>query len=132
MGGLGPGQNERENEHEREGQGEGQGDGAAYVSELPAFAEAVLDVVDTIPVGHVMTYGDIAELVGGGGPRQVGSVMSHYGSATSWWRVIHADGSPPSCHDATAQEHYRREGTPLRGERIDIRRARWDGPGPTG
>lgn len=104
------------------------GEHSAYVSLLPAFAESVLDVVDAIPMGQVLTYGDIAELVGGGGPRQVGSVMSRYGSATSWWRVIHADGSPPTCHDGTAQEHYRRERTPLRGERIDLRRARWEGP----
>jgi alkylated DNA nucleotide flippase Atl1 len=101
---------------------------AAYGLALPDYAEEVLDVVDAIPEGQVLTYGDIAELVGRGGPRQVGSVMSHYGSATTWWRVIRADGRPPACHEGEAHQHYREEGTPLRGERVDLRRARWDGP----
>ncbi len=100
----------------------------AYVRALPDYAEDVLDVVDAIPPGRVMTYGDIAEFVGRGGPRQVGSVMSHYGSATTWWRVIRADGRPPQCHEREAHRHYRDEGTPLRGERVDLRRARWEGP----
>jgi alkylated DNA nucleotide flippase Atl1 len=100
----------------------------AYGLALPDYAEEVLDVVDAIPEGQVMTYGDIAELVGRGGPRQVGSVMSHYGSATNWWRVIRADGRPPACHEGEAHRHYREEGTPLRGERVDLRRARWEGP----
>ena len=95
---------------------------------LSDYAEEVLDVVDAIPPGRVMTYGDIAELVGRGGPRQVGSVMSHYGSATTWWRVIRADGRPPQCHEREAHRHYRDEDTPVRGERVDLRLARWEGP----
>ena len=48
---------------------------------LPSeFADDVLDVVDQIPPGMVMTYGDIAELLGRGGARGVGSVMARYGS----------------------------------------------------
>ncbi|HUR04803.1 MAG TPA: MGMT family protein, partial [Nonomuraea sp.] len=39
------------------------------------FAERVLDVVESIPPGMVMSYGDIAEYLGEGGPRQVGQVM---------------------------------------------------------
>lgn len=91
------------------------------------YAEAVLDAVERIPPARVMSYGDIAELLGRGGPRQVGRVMSLYGGAVPWWRVIRADGSPPSCHEGRAHEHYRAEGTPLRpdGRRVDMARARW-------
>ncbi len=81
------------------------------------YIDAVLEVVDLIPAGSVLTYGDIALLVGDGGPRQVGSVMSHYGSSVPWWRVIRAGGQPPVCHDARALEHYHAEATPLRGGR---------------
>jgi len=94
------------------------------------YAEAVLDAVELIPPGRVLSYGDVAELVGRGGPRQVGRVMSLYGGAVPWWRVIRADGTPPPGHERRAHEHYRAEGTPLRpdGRRVDMRRARWTGP----
>ncbi|RPK91552.1 MULTISPECIES: MGMT family protein [Streptomyces] len=105
-------------------------------AELPAYAERVLDVADLIPPGRVMTYGDIAEWLGEGGPRQVGRVMALYGSAVPWWRVVRADGTLLPAHELRALDHYRAEGTPLREAsrqaeghipRIDMRRARWDG-----
>ncbi|MFF4246338.1 MGMT family protein [Streptomyces sp. NPDC001822] len=104
--------------------------------ELPAYAERVLDVADLIPPGHVMTYGDVAEWLGDGGPRQVGRVMALYGSAVPWWRVVRADGALLPGHELRALDHYREEGTPLRGAgrsadghlpRLDMRSARWDG-----
>ena len=99
-------------------------------AELPDYAAEVLDVVEAIPRGRVLTYGDIAELVGRGGPRQVGQVMSHWGGAVPWWRVLRADGSPPQGHEQEALRQYRKERTPLRpdGRRVDLRRARWPGP----
>ncbi len=102
---------------------------AAQPSELPELAAAVLDVVDLVPPGRVMTYGDVADYVGGCGPRQVGAVMARYGGAVAWWRVLKADGSPPPGHERRAMEHYRAEGTPLRagGTKVDLRSARWDG-----
>ena len=99
---------------------------------LDDFASRVLDVVDSIPAGRVMSYGDIAEYLGAGlGPRQVGRVMSVYGGAVAWWRVIHSDGTPAPGHDSRALRHYLAEGTPLRSARppvrVDMRRARWPG-----
>ena len=96
------------------------------------FASSVLDVVDSIPAGRVMSYGDIAEyLAAGPGPRQVGRVMAVYGGAVAWWRVIHSDGTPAPGHDSVALRHYLAEGTPLRSARppvrVDMRRARWPG-----
>lgn len=100
--------------------------------ELPAYAERVLEVAERIPPGRVMTYGDVAEWLGEGGPRQVGRVMALYGGAVPWWRVVRADGVPLPGSERRALEHYRTEGTPLRetpsGEpRLAMRRARWDG-----
>lgn len=93
------------------------------------YAEEVLAVVERIPAGRVMAYGDIAEYVGAGGPRQVGRVMSLWGGGVPWWRVVRADGRPAAGHERRAMERYATEGTPLRpgGERVDMRRARWDG-----
>ena len=83
--------------------------------QLTDFADRVLDVVDTIPPGQVMSYGDIAEYLGQGGPRQVGRVMALWGGGVAWWRVIHADGSFLPGHEREALARYREEGTPLRG-----------------
>jgi alkylated DNA nucleotide flippase Atl1 len=97
--------------------------------DIDDFAEAVLEVVEAIPPGRVMSYGDIAELLERGGPRQVGRVMALWGGAVPWWRVIRSDGRPPPGHERAAAERYRAEGTPLRpdGTRVDMRVARWTG-----
>ena len=97
------------------------------------FASRVLDVTEAIPAGRVMSYGDIAEYLGQGGPRQVGRVMALWGGGVAWWRVIHADGSLLAGHEREALRNYLREGTPMRPVadgrpgRVDMRRARWDG-----
>ncbi|MFB6989620.1 MGMT family protein [Streptomyces sp. NPDC056178] len=110
-------------------------DGRA-VDELPEYAERVLDVTELIPPGRVMTYGDVAEWLGDGGPRQVGRVMALYGAAVPWWRVVRADGGLLPGHELRALGHYREESTPLREAsrsaeghlpRLDMKRARWDG-----
>jgi alkylated DNA nucleotide flippase Atl1 len=105
-------------------------DGPAQIDD---FASDVLDVVESIPPGHVMSYGDIAEYLGRYGPRRVGRVMSTNGGAVPWWRVIHSDGSMVPGHERAALRQYRKEGTPLRTSadgssfRVDMRLARWRG-----
>lgn len=89
------------------------------------YAEAVLAVVEAIPPGRVMSYGDIAELLGHGGPRQVGRVMSHHGGGVPWWRVTRADGSPALGHEVTAHLEWVAERTPVRNGRADMAVARW-------
>jgi alkylated DNA nucleotide flippase Atl1 len=97
------------------------------------FSSRVLEVTESIPTGRVMSYGDVAEFLGEGGPRQVGRVMSLWGGGVTWWRVVHADGSLLDGHEQEALRNYRAERTPLRPPgpsglpRIDMRRARWDG-----
>ncbi len=104
---------------------------------IPEHAEVVLALARAIPAGRVATYGDLAKLVGVGGARQVGQVMSRYGSDVPWWRVLRAGGRPPVGLEEQALQHYRVEGTPLvgglpdsaglprGGYRVDLRRARW-------
>ena len=86
-------------------------------------------MVEQIPPGRVMAYGEVAEYVGAGGPRQVGRVMAVWSGGVPWWRVPRADGTPPPCHERRALERHRAEGTPLRpdGQRFDVCHARWDG-----
>ncbi|NNM45856.1 MGMT family protein [Knoellia koreensis] len=98
------------------------------------FADDVLDLVDQVPEGMVVTYGDLAEMLGRGGPRSVGRVMSHYGSDVPWWRVIRAGGYPPQGLEDEAVARWREEATPLvggaLGRRVDLELARWQGPEP--
>lgn len=81
------------------------------------YVEAVLDVVDQIPPGRVMTYGDVAEVVGArlerGGPRQVGAALRVAGAAVPWWRVVNAAGEPPAHHRLAALAELRAEACPL-------------------
>ncbi|WP_181794483.1 MGMT family protein [Streptomyces sp. WELS2] len=109
---------------------------AGYPDALPEYAERVLEVAERIPPGRVMTYGDVAEWLEEGGPRQVGRVMALYGGAVPWWRVVRSDGVLLPGHELSALAHYRAEGTPLKHSgrtaqghlpRLDMRRARWDG-----
>jgi alkylated DNA nucleotide flippase Atl1 len=89
-----------------------------------AYVEAVLQVVEQIPAGRVASYGDVAEAVGRGGPRQVGQVMALHGGAVAWWRIVRADGSPARGLEQQALALLQAEGTPLRGPRVVISEAR--------
>lgn len=91
------------------------------------FAERVLAVVALVPRGRVMSYGDIAEYLGAGGPRAVGTVLARFGGGVPWHRVVTADGRPNPAHPDEAAALLRRERVPFRGARVDMRAARWDG-----
>jgi alkylated DNA nucleotide flippase Atl1 len=89
------------------------------------YVEQVLTAVESIPPGRACAYSDLAELVGRGGPRQVGQVMARYGAGVPWWRVVRADGRPARGLEDEALTRLRAEGTPLRGDRVDLGRARF-------
>ena len=89
------------------------------------FTEEVLQLVERIPSGRVMTYGAIAQVLGRGGPRGVGGVMSRDGAAVAWWRVVRANGTLPGHLVIDAQEHWALEGTPLRRGVVDVQQALW-------
>lgn len=92
-----------------------------------ALAIQVLEVVERIPRGKVMSYGDIAEMIGSSAPRGVGAVMALHGHEVSWWRVVQASGQPTRSAPEEALAKLRAEKTPLRGDRVDMALARWDG-----
>jgi methylated-DNA-protein-cysteine methyltransferase related protein len=60
----------------------------------PKYRERVYAIVRRIPPGRVMTYGQIAELLGEGyTPRTVGFVMHASPDGTPWHRVLNAQGA---------------------------------------
>lgn len=57
------------------------------------YRERVYRLVRSIPRGRVMTYGQLAEILGDGyTPRTVGFVMHGSDDKTPWHRVINAQG----------------------------------------
>ena len=58
------------------------------------YRERVYRTVRSIPSGRVMTYGQLAEILGEGyTPRTVGFVMHGSDDGTPWHRVINAQGA---------------------------------------
>ncbi|WP_417216371.1 MGMT family protein [Arthrobacter sp.] len=95
------------------------------------YAEAVHRLAAGIPSGSVLTYGDIAELLGAGGPRQVGAAMAHSDGELPWWRVLRANGTLRADLQERALPHWIDEEIPLRGSRVLVGGARWQ-PGDAG
>jgi alkylated DNA nucleotide flippase Atl1 len=91
------------------------------------YAERVLDAVDRIPYGQVMAYSDVAEWMGEGSARGVGTVMARWGGGVAWHRVVRSDGTPAPHIRMRQLAMLRAEGVPIRGERVEMSRARWDG-----
>lgn len=89
------------------------------------YTELVLSLVEQIPPGQVATYGDIAEMVGRGGPRQVGHVMAQFGGGVPWWRVVRADGRPARSLEKRGLTLLKADQTPIKGDRVDMARARF-------
>lgn len=80
---------------------------------------AVRTMVVAIPPGCVATYGEIGTALGMGA-RQAGRAVSLLGDAAPWWRVVHADGTPATCHEGTARELLEAEGVPFRRDHVAL------------
>ena len=89
--------------------------------------ERVLCAVECVPAGRVVSYGDIAELVGTSA-RRVGAVMASAGPGVPWWRVVNAAGRLPDHLTTEASRYWAEEGTPAVDGRCVMSRARADLP----
>ena len=89
--------------------------------------ERVLCAVECVPAGRVVSYGDIAELVGTSA-RRVGAIMASAGPGVPGWRVVNAAGRLPGHLVAEASRRWAEEGTPAVDGRCVMSRARADLP----
>lgn len=78
----------------------------------------VIARIRQIPKGTVRTYGEIDPEA----PRLVGRVLATTDERLPWQRVIRADGSIPK--GQRQRELLLGEGVPMRGDRVDLVRAR--------
>jgi alkylated DNA nucleotide flippase Atl1 len=88
------------------------------VTEREARIVRILERIRAIPEGFVRTYGDIDR----NAPRLVGRVLSEQGDGVPWYRVVRADGT--LAQGRAQQRLLRREGVPMKGDRVDLRQAR--------
>ncbi|TME04268.1 MAG: cysteine methyltransferase [Chloroflexi bacterium] len=79
---------------------------------------AIIDRIRQIPKGSVQTYGGIYPPA----PRLVGRVLATTDQDLPWHRVVRADGSVPK--GRRQRELLLSEGVAMRGERVDLKRAR--------
>ena len=83
-----------------------------------ARAQEILPRARSVPPGFVTTYGDLCPTA----PRFAGAVMAACNDrSVPWQRVVRSDGS--LAKGARQRRLLDREGTPFRGDRVDLERA---------
>ncbi|HEU5006009.1 MAG TPA: MGMT family protein [Jatrophihabitantaceae bacterium] len=92
------------------------------------LSERILACVASIPVGKVMTYGDVAEYCDSRAARMVGRVLAREGDdALPWHRVLRADGTLAEHLYTEQRQRLLSEGVRFNGDRVDLRAHRWNG-----
>ncbi|WP_433687253.1 MGMT family protein [Micromonospora carbonacea] len=93
------------------------------------YVEAVLELVERIPPGRVMSYGAVADALaersGRASARLVGSIMARHGGGVPWHRVVTSAGRLPPGHEVEVRARLRAEGAPLGGTGVDMVAAAW-------
>lgn len=84
-------------------------------------AAQILARVRAIPEGFVQTYADIDPHA----PRLVGHVLATTDEDVPWHRVVRSDGTAAMGRRQLAR--LRKEGVPIRRNRVDMAEARWPG-----
>lgn len=84
------------------------------------FFGAVLVCVSCIPEGRVLSYGDVAELVGSRAARAVGWVLARGGDEVPWHRVVRSDGTFAAHLRLEQAARLSAEGIRIERDRIDM------------
>jgi methylated-DNA-protein-cysteine methyltransferase related protein len=79
-----------------------------------AFEDDVRRVLESIPRGTVMTYGEVAEESGHpGASRAVGNFLAHSTGMIPWWRVVTAGGRLAPGNEVEHAKRLQAEGVKL-------------------
>ena len=108
-------------------------DEAMHDENTATFFSRVYKIVAKIPSGRVVSYGQIARMLGHpGAARTVGWALSACPDSLPWQRVVKADGTIAGGGFAELRRAMLlEEGVPfLTDGRIDMRACEWDGATP--
>ncbi len=99
---------------------------------MPADYKPIYDLIRDVPKGAVASYGMIASLVPGTGPRQVARAMRTAPRGLPWFRIITASGAMADHSGAEEQRRrLRKEGVMFKKNgAVDWAQCRWKGPSP--
>lgn len=100
----------------------------------PSFAQRVEAVVAQIPVGRVMTYGQLAALCGNARAARIVGGIAHFGDPDlPWQRVVNKSGGLASGYPGGMQAHaahLRAEGVTVSEDmHVDVHSLLWWPPG---
>src|SRR3972149_8916380 len=98
---------------------------------MSAFTDKIIRIVNLIPEGKVVSYGQVALMAGvPRGAPQVGWILHEHGDDGPWWRVINNSGrisiKSPDHSPIVQKEKLEADEIPV-GENleIDIEKYRW-------
>ncbi len=95
------------------------------VNPAASFEEAVVGVIESIPAGEVVTYGEVALEAGfPGRARSVGHLLATHDGDLPWWRVVAASGRLVPGHEVDQARRLRAEGVSLRPSGRSVSMAR--------
>lgn len=95
-----------------------------------ALALRILECVESIPPGRVMSYGDVAEYVGASSPRIVGHVLAADDGTVPWHRVLRSNGTLAEHLYDEQRQRLLAEGVLFTGSKVRLAQYRWDGKPP--
>jgi len=90
------------------------------------YADAVHQLAMMVPPGAVLSYKDVAELLGSGGARQAGKAMGSAPTGTPWWRIIRSNGSMAPALESEARIHWEEENLAAPGRNVSMKTKRWN------
>jgi methylated-DNA-protein-cysteine methyltransferase related protein len=91
------------------------------------LAQRILQCIESIPPGRVMSYGDVAEFVGSRSARIVGRVLALDGGTVPWHRVIRSNGTLAEHLYSEQRQRLLAEGVRFDGDRVRLAEHRWNG-----
>jgi methylated-DNA-protein-cysteine methyltransferase-like protein len=99
---------------------------------MAAFFEKVYDILNHVPYGRVVSYGQIAKMLGRPrAAREVGWALRACPDHLPWQRVVRADGSVAGgAHSDLRKALLESEGVKfLKDGRVDMEKCQWDAEG---
>ncbi len=96
-------------------------------------ANAIHQLIFEVPAGEAASYGMIASLIPGVGPRMVARALRSAPKGLPWYRIVTASGAPADHSGAEEQRRrLKREGVAFRKNgAVDWMQSRWRGPSQT-